>query len=516
MSASREKKQRQGAVPTEQKIQAQEKAVAYKKKVKRYTVIGVVAAVLVAALLFWDSGMIQRSQTAVTVGEYDYSVGEISYFYQQIRYNSFMYYYAFGVTPPSDSDVMDEESGQTYREYFLDQVLESVTEVTALYDEALAAGWSESDVSDTVASEIEEVKASASSNGYSYSAFLRAQYGNYMTTSTFKSILTKVTLANEYGNAHTDELTYSDDEIQAYYNEHKDDLDTYVYSTLLITPEEVATTDADGNDLGLTDEELSNLKAEALENAKAVADEILAELKGGASVDTLAVKYGIDSSDVRDHNTAVGSSLSSTYSEELFAMADGDASMVAYGTTGYYVVTLHERKLVDDYTADVRHILISAETTTDEDGNTVAPNDEAWAAAKEKAESVLAEYQAGEQTAQAFGDLAEKYSADSGSNTNGGLYEGIAQGNFVSEFDSWMFDSARASGDVDLIQHVAGEDDSNVYYGYHIVYYVGKGNPTWMNTADSALRSAESSEWLDALAGQYTAELASGAKYVAD
>lgn len=394
MSASREKKQRQGVGPTERDIQAQEQAVAYKKKARLYTIIGIVIAVLVAILLIWNSGIFQRSQTAATVGDAKYTVNDVNYFYQQIRYNSFIYYYYFGSTPPSDDEVMDTESGQTYRDYFLEQSLVSLKEVTALYDEAVANGWSEKDVADTVQEQIDSVKASASSNGYSYASYLKAQYGSYMTKSAFKSILTKVAVANEYGNDYTAKIEISNDEIQAYYEENKDALDTYTYSTLFFAPEDVATTDEDGNDLELTDEEISALKEEALADALAEADAALAELKGGATVDELAVKYGLEESDVVDNSSAVGSSLSSAYSEEMFTMADGDSTVVENGTSGYYVVVLHERKLVED----------------------------------------------------------------------------------VAE---------------------------------------GETEPQWMITSDTALRSAASTEWVEALAEQYTAELASGAKHVA-
>ena len=111
MSASRERKQRQGSGPSERDVQAQQKAAAYKSKVRRYTVIGVVIAVLVVALLVWNSGIFQRNQTAATVNGTNYSVNDVSYFYQNARYSQFMYYYYFGMSAPSDDTVIDTETG---------------------------------------------------------------------------------------------------------------------------------------------------------------------------------------------------------------------------------------------------------------------------------------------------------------------------------------------------------------------------------------------------------------------
>ena len=72
---------------------------------------------------------------------------------------------------------------------------------------------------------------------------------------------------------------------------------------------------------------------------------------------------------------------------------------------------------------NVRHILIQPEE--DEDGNI---SDEAWTAAEEKAQEILAEWEAGDADEESFGELANTYSADGGSNTNGGLYEDVYPG----------------------------------------------------------------------------------------
>ena len=164
----------------------------------------------------------------------------------------------------------------------------------------------------------------------------------------------------------------------------------------------------------------------------------------------------------------------------------------------------------------MRHILVRAETTTDEDGNTVAPTDEAWAAAEERANEILAEYQAGEQTEDAFAALANEYSEDSGSNTNGGLYEGSANGTFVTEFNDWVFDSSRQSGDVDIVRHEGDTSSSSSYGGYHLIYYVGENDPVWKQTSDTALRDEQIATWLEDIQEGYTAEAAGAARYVGD
>ena len=85
-------------------------------------------------------------------------------------------------------------------------------------------------------------------------------------------------------------------------------------------------------------------------------------------------------------------------------------------------------------TVNVRHILVNAEA--DADGNYT---DEAKAAAKARAEEILAEFEAGDKTEDSFAALAEQYSEDPGSNTNGGLYENVAKGQMVQEFNDFCF-----------------------------------------------------------------------------
>ena len=60
MSASREKKQRQGVAPSDKNAKARSEQAAYKRKARTYTAIGVVVVILVAALLTWNSGFFQQ------------------------------------------------------------------------------------------------------------------------------------------------------------------------------------------------------------------------------------------------------------------------------------------------------------------------------------------------------------------------------------------------------------------------------------------------------------------------
>ena len=104
----------------------------------------------------------------------------------------------------------------------------------------------------------------------------------------------------------------------------------------------------------------------------------------------------------------------------------------------------------------------------DEDGNIT---DEAWTAAEEKAQEVLTEWQSGDADEESFGELANTYSTDTGSNSTGGLYEDVHPGQMITEFNDWCFDPARQTGDTGIIH--------NESTGYHVMYFVGYDQPYW-------------------------------------
>ena len=134
---------------------------------------------------------------------------------------------------------------------------------------------------------------------------------------------------------------------------------------------------------------------------------------------------------------------------------------------------------------NVRHILIKA-VDEDGDGNY---NEEELAKAREALEAVQEQWDGTEED---FIRLAEEYSEDTGSNTNGGLYENIHKGQTVEEFDAFCFDG-HAPGDTAIVY--GSSTGSNAYAGYHLIYFVGESENYRHVLADSALRSSDFYAW---------------------
>ena len=175
--------------------------------------------------------------------------------------------------------------------------------------------------------------------------------------------------------------------------------------------------------------------------------------------------------------------LTTEYLQSLVdAEAISDADVAAYYDEHAEEYAAQRVEKIDKPMVSIRHILIQPEGEQDEDGNY---SDEAWAAAEQKANEVLQEWESGDQTEDRFGELAQEYSAD-GSATSGGLYENVYPGQMVTEFNDWCFADGRGVGDYGLVKTV---------YGYHIIYFCAASEQVyWYETAKADLTSERASQ----------------------
>ena len=132
-------------------------------------------------------------------------------------------------------------------------------------------------------------------------------------------------------------------------------------------------------------------------------------------------------------------------------------------------------------------------------------------AAKAEAEDILAQWEAGDKTAESFGALAEEYSDDPASNTNGGLYEQVAPGVMFEGFNDWIFADGRAIGDTGLV-----ENPQDGQQGWHIIYLEGWDDPVWKLTGKNALTNEKLNTWLEGLTENMEATQGAGVKYLGE
>lgn len=239
----------------------------------------------------------------------------------------------------------------------------------------------------------------------------------------------------------------------------------------------------------------------------------------------LSVEEGYEpSEDLRLSLEGLPASLEEMAAEEAFESTDAfikdrfgpacttedylDYCRVYYVGAEYINITPTEQDLEDFYSANeamfveneidkdsgplvnVRHILLFPEGgTVDEETGAITYSEEEWEACYAEAEKLLNQWKEGPATEESFAELANTYSGDGGSNTNGGLYTGItSKTNFVENFLNWCMDEQRQVGDTGIVQ---------TEHGYHIMYFAYT-QPQWLYYANTYYLSERTNKMIEA------------------
>ena len=327
MSASRERKKRQefiagGGTDPKAVREAERKAKERKSNIL-YGTIGAVFVLVAAFLVIYNSGILQRSATAVTIDGVDYSAADYSFYYHSLR-NYYARQYGNYVDMFVSADQLQE------------QTLSQMKFVQAARSRAEEEGFALDE--EALASQIDSFKAEASAMGQSYSAYIKQVYGNLVTKSVYESNLRDTAMANQFAQSYEDSLEYSDSDIQAEYEANANDYDLvdYAYITIDASPE--TETDEDGNTIEATEEET----AAAWEAGQALAQELMEAWENGEDAEALAE----DEEKATYYNTEGGSYNTASYVEWCFeeGRQAGEIHMIESEDTGrIYIVQFNRR-----------------------------------------------------------------------------------------------------------------------------------------------------------------------------
>lgn len=517
---------------TEKEKKERKEAAAKKRNTILGTIAGVIIVVLVALLLVWNSGFFARHTTALEVNGHKYSVADMDYFYHQMinqELSMYSFYQQMGqeISVPFDvnqdlkTQYVDEEKTQSYHDYFLAQAKDQVVRVTALTDAANAEGFTpDEETQKSMDSILADLRETASKNGYSSAThLLKLNYGNHINEKVYLKNVKLSMLASSYDSAAQAKATadYSAEDMKAYYDEHSALYNSYDFDYAYFDGQPVKDTDEDGNTTEPTEEQ----KTQAMADAKAKAEGLMSAIKDSTSEDDLATVFANAAALYNLSNTAnslvLGSQLQDRviYDEWLMdsARKAGDIELFESEGNGYYVIQFRDSYLYDEPTVDVRHILVKAETDEGAETNEYdvpIPSQAQMDAAHDEAEELMKQFNQGDKTADAFGELAEEHSDDGRDSegklaTSGGLYTDVHKGTMVQNFNDWIFDTSRKEGDVGLVEN-AGPG----YYGWHVVYFQASHDPAWLTSARSARSSEDIEAWNAKLLEGYEGVEASG------
>lgn len=447
---------------------------------------------LVAYNKVCSSGVIQRHTTSMSSAEGNYSVTEsmmtyyFNMYYQNFVNQSSNYLSAYGLdttkslktqTCPLYSD------GTTWFDYLMNSTKSSVAQMLAYAECAKAENIAlDDDDYAEINAQIDSFTAFSTAYKVSEAYYISSTYGASVNKNVIKSCLELNALSSKYQSHLIEGYEFSDEDIQKYYDDNtksflKINYLSYEFKTETEKDADEATVAAakeeasrHANELAATttsEEYLAYVRAFIEETHKDDKDaDIEKEMANvtvtgytQASNKTLEPAFEDDAkpytvlTDFDDENG----------SYKVYMLLPGDEDSLPYDV-----------KYRDEYAAkNVRHILFTKDVYgSDED-------------AEAKAQEILAQWQTGDATAQSFGALAEEYSADGGSNTNGGLYENVLKGVMVTEFNDWIFDETKQPGDTGIVKTTNG---------YHVMYLDGEGNAAWKVNAENALANAKYSE----------------------
>lgn len=471
MSASSKKKLRNQEAAekmTEKQLAAQKE----EKKLKLYTAAFAAIMALVVVIAAWvgisravkNSGSTERSTVAVTIGNHKLSNAELSYYYIDAinnfysNYGSYLALTGLDQSVPLDEQYVDEDAGTTWADYFIDTAKQTARAAYAISDEAAANGFTLSEsAKDQVKQTIDTLSTYANLYGYSnVNGYLKALYGNGSNLKSFQEYCERSLLVSEYYNAKEAGLTFTAEDAKAVEDEHPGEFDAFSYYQYYIS-----TSNFEGD----------NALAQAEEAAKALTQAASAEEFDAA---VKALPFNADKNvSATQYDAKLLSSCNSLLADWLTdsSRKEGDTTYVvsSYGEgdpTGYYAAYFVSRSDNRVPLVNVRHILVNFQGESGSSDYT----EEEKAAAKAKAEELLAQWKSGEATEDSFAELAHENTNDTGSAENGGLYENVYPGQMVASFNDWCFDSNRKAGETGIVESS---------YGYHVMYFVGNASQNY-------------------------------------
>lgn len=498
MSASREKRLRRELREAEVNPDIVKKE---KKKKKGYmspvkakklrgaigTALAILLVVVIALLMFVNSGFMQAHATALTVGDHKLTPVDFNYFYQDAYYNLYSSYNSYGMwsyvvdtsEDINDQDCMLSEDGGSWSDYITESAKATVLQTYALYDAAMEEGFTlDEETQATVDSTADTIAVYAeSANMKDADEYLENAYGKGSTVDSYRHYIEVQQIASAYATHKNESFTYDDSALRAYYDENSQEYDKVSYRVFNVTTQDDDT-----------------------QAAKETADAMQAELDSTEdSFIKAALAYAPEDSresyeeDDYTARTQTYDNTSSDYADWLFSeeRVPGESQVIAT-STGYAVVMFVERDSNDYATVDVRHILVKVATSGEDDTST----DEDWDACKEAMDEIEALWEESEQTEDAFAELAQEHSEDS-SASEGGLIEDIYKGQMVSEFEDWCFDEGRSVGDTGVVK---------TEFGYHLIYFSATGEEYWKTLADDGKRTEDYDNWYEEYSGTYSAD----------
>lgn len=445
----------------------------------------------------------------ISIGMYDYYYASIVSYYEQ--YASYGYYSLDTTKDYSKQYTTDDDGNKiSWQKFFETEALKEVEQITTYYSKALEEGVTlTSTQKKTIEKQISTLKDSASQNDVSLDQYIKANFGTYCSEDTIRIMLEQYYLSANYKGKFKCETKVTDNDVDKYYNDHKNDYKKIEFY-YIASPYD-ATDDNSKNESIKTAEKIM-AKMKDKKSVIALVPEVYSsyidsQVKSSMEKDSTLTEKKAREEAIKSYESNVVTTVSgsdSPFDDKMNTWLFSDDTKV--GSKKYYidenakyiyiVLKTSKASVEEDETYTLRHILVAPESGSNSSSSTSEKTeytDEQWAAAKKKADSILAKFNKTDKSEYEFAKLAEQYSTDSASTSSGsndsfgGLYESVTLGQMVPDFEKWSIDDSRKYGDTGIVKSD---------YGYHIMFFINDC-PEYQSKIIAQIKSDRLSNMID-------------------
>lgn len=445
----------------------------------------------------------------ISIGMYDYYYASIVSYYEQ--YASYGYYSLDTTKDYSKQYTTDDDGNKiSWQKFFETEALKEVEQITTYYSKALEEGVTlTSAQKKTIDKQISTLKDSASQNDVSLDQYIKANFGTYCSEDTIRIMLEQYYLSANYKGKFKCETKVTDNDVDKYYNDHKNDYKKIEFY-YIASPYDATDDDTKNESIKTAEKIMAKMKDK--KSVIALVPEVYSsyidsQVKSSMEQDSTLTEKKAREEAVKSYESNVVTTVSgsdSPFDDKMNTWLFSDDTKVGSKkyyideSAGYIYIVLKTSKasVEEDETYTVRHILVAPESGSNSSSSTSEKTeytDEQWAAAKKKADSILAKFNKTDKSEYEFAKLAEQYSTDSASTSSGsndsfgGLYESVTLGQMVPDFEKWSIDDSRKYGDTGIVKSD---------YGYHIMFFINDC-PEYQSKIIAQIKSDRLSNMID-------------------
>lgn len=338
-------------------------------KIAKITALAVCAVVVLAAVISIGSSVVRKNSALkgayVKVGDHELTQLEYDYYFNSAVNNYLMTYSSLmpymGLDTSVDFDKQQYSEDMTWKDLFDEMTVEQIKQTRVMVKEAGEKGFTY-DANEDYESFLTSVQSYADSAGVTVKEYYKQNFGEYATQKNIEPFVRENMLASAYYSHLLEENAATDEEVSAYYDEHKQDYDKVDYRSFIFTAELAE----DADDAAISD---------AMKELEGKANAMMEARKGGEDFEALCVENASEDARANYEDTESEYSLtegryfsgtSSVISGWLYedGRKEGDITVLADDTAHqYYVVEFVKRYFDEADNENIANTIASQRTS---------------------------------------------------------------------------------------------------------------------------------------------------------